>query len=467
MSRSVALSFAGAGLIWPAFTHAATLSGGDLSLLWGVPFVGLLLSIALCPLWLPTFWHHHFGKVSAFWGLAFVLPCAFVFGAPLASAVVLHTLISEFVPFIVLLLALFTLSGGIVIRGNLHGSPLLNTSLLAIGTACASVMGTTGAAMLMIRPVLKANDNRRHNVHVVVFFIFLVANIGGGLTPLGDPPLFLGFLKGVSFGWTVTHMAAPVALASVLLLLLFFGVDSYYFRKEGLLPRDPTPDIPWHLAGQVNGLLLLGVVGAVLLSGMWSSGMLFSVLGVPVALEALVRDGLLLSLTGLSLWLTPAALRQENQFDWSPIKEVAKLFLGIFVAMIPALAMLQAGEQGAMAGLVRWVTSPEGQPINTLYFWMTGALSSFLDNAPTYLVFFNLAHGDATHLMTALPNTLTAISAGAVFMGANSYIGNAPNFMVKSIADGQGVAMPSFFGYMLWSGAILLPLFGVLTVVFF
>ena len=195
--------------------------------------------------------------------------------------------------------------------------------------------------------------------------------------------------------------------------------------------------------------------------------MLFSVLGVPVALEALVRDGLLLSLTGLSLWLTPAALRQENQFDWSPIKEVAKLFLGIFVAMIPALAMLQAGEQGAMAGLVRWVTSPEGQPINTLYFWMTGALSSFLDNAPTYLVFFNLAHGDATHLMTALPNTLTAISAGAVFMGANSYIGNAPNFMVKSIADGQGVAMPSFFGYMLWSGAILLPLFGVLTVVFF
>lgn len=161
MSRSVALSFAGAGLIWPAFTHAATLSGGDLSLLWGVPFVGLLLSIALCPLWLPTFWHHHFGKVSAFWGLAFVLPCAFVFGAPLASAVVLHTLISEFVPFIVLLLALFTLSGGIVIRGNLHGSPLLNTSLLAIGTACASVMGTTGAAMLMIRPVLKANDNRR------------------------------------------------------------------------------------------------------------------------------------------------------------------------------------------------------------------------------------------------------------------------------------------------------------------
>ena len=283
MKFSRGLAVAGLLAALPGLALAADIDGSALSVLWGVPFVGLLLSIALCPLWLPTFWHHHFGKVSAFWGLAFVLPCAFVFGAPLASAVVLHTLISEFVPFIVLLLALFTLSGGIVIRGNLHGSPLLNTSLLAIGTACASVMGTTGAAMLMIRPVLKANDNRRHNVHVVVFFIFLVANIGGGLTPLGDPPLFLGFLKGVSFGWTVTHMAAPVALASVLLLLLFFGVDSYYFRKEGLLPRDPTPDIPWHLAGQVNGLLLLGVVGARLRPGI-------DIVTAALGLEAAVAD---------------------------------------------------------------------------------------------------------------------------------------------------------------------------------
>jgi Na+/H+ antiporter NhaD/arsenite permease-like protein len=447
--------------------EGAGIDGTQLGLPWIVPFAGLLLSIALMPLAVPRFWHHHFGKVAAFWALCFIVPHAAMFDLGITWQAILHTALLDYIPFIILLLALFTVAGGIVIGGNLHGSPSLNVTLLAIGTLLAGVMGTTGASILLIRPLLRANDNRKHKTHVFVFFIFLVSNIGGALTPLGDPPLFLGFLKGVDFFWPVIHISAELLLAAIVLLAVFYALDLHYYRKEGTLPRDPTPDSPILLHGGINVILLLGVVGAVLLSGAWRPGVSFAVGGVEVELQGLVRDVLLLAITLLSLKLTTRQAREANAFSWGPMAEVAKLFAGIFVTIIPAIAILRAGPHGALAPLVALVTGPNGEPINAWYFWLTGGLSSFLDNAPTYLIFFNMAGGDAQSLMGPLAATLSAISAGAVFMGANSYIGNAPNFMVKSIVEERGFKMPSFFGYMAWSCGILLPLFVVLTLIFY
>ncbi|SEQ46240.1 transporter, UIT6 family [Azotobacter beijerinckii] len=455
-------------LLSPGLLFAAEVDGAALSLAWSIPFVGILLSIALFPLFAGRIWHHHFGKITALWTLLFLIPFVVAFGLHDTVAVIVHALFAEYLPFIVLLFSLYTISGGILVGGNLHGSPRLNTALLAIGVALASLMGTTGAAMLMIRPLLRANDNRRHRVHVVVFFIFLVANIGGGLTPLGDPPLFLGFLKGVGFFWTVEHMLLPVLLSTLALLSVFYCVDRYFYaREDELLPSDPSPDSPLKLYGTVNFLLLGGVVGAVLLSGVWKPGAAFTVAGTPIELQNLVRDLLMLGLALASLKITPAQVRAGNDFDWGPILEVAKLFAGIFLTIVPVLAILRAGSEGGMAGLVAAVTHADGSPLNGMYFWMSGLLSGFLDNAPTYLVFFNLASGDAQVMMNDLPQTLVAVSMGSVFMGALSYIGNAPNFMVKAIADQRGVPMPSFFGYMGWSCAILLPWFVLLTLFFF
>lgn len=451
----------------PALAQAADLDGSTLSLIWGLPFAGILLSIALFPIFAPGFWHHHFGKITAMWTVLFLVPFIAVFGFGMALSVVVHAMIAEYIPFIILLFALYTVSGGILIWGNLHGSPKLNTTILAIGTVLASIMGTTGAAMLLIRPLLKANDNRKHNVHVVVFFIFLVANVGGGLTPLGDPPLFLGFLKGVTFGWTLQHMALPVLLTSLSLLAIFFAVDSYFFAKEGVLPVDKTKDSPIKIHGKFNFFLLAGVVGGVLLSGFWKPGISFDVMGTHWELQNIARDVLLLMIAAVSLKLTPKQVRAGNDFNWDPILEVGKLFAGIFVTIAPVIAILKAGTDGHLAPLVHMVSDSSGAPIDTMYFWMTGVLSSFLDNAPTYLVFFNLAHGDAQTMMGPMADTLLAISMGAVFMGANTYIGNAPNFMVKAIAEQRGVKMPSFFGYMGWSICFLLPVFGILTLVFF
>lgn len=452
----------------PSLSFAAEVNGAALSLLWIVPFAGILLSIALFPVMAPAIWHHHFGKITAGWTLLFLVPFALCYGVGTTSSLMVHALLTEYIPFIVLLFALYTISGGILVSGNLHGSALLNTKLLAIGTLLASLMGTTGAAMLLIRPLLRANDNRRHQVHVVVFFIFLVANIGGGLTPLGDPPLFLGFLKGVDFMWTVQHMALPVLMNAALLLGLFYLLDRHFFaREEGHVRSDPTPDSAWQLLGVQNFWLLGGVVASVLLSGIWKPGVTLEVMGTPLELQNLVRDGLLVGLAILSLIITPKAVRQGNEFDWGPILEVAKLFAGIFITIAPAIAILRAGSEGALASVAHTVSTAEGAPINAMYFWMSGLLSAVLDNAPTYLVFFNLASGDAQTLMHSLPQTLLAISMGSVFMGAVTYVGNAPNFMVKAIAEQRGVPMPSFFGYLLWSLACLIPLFALQTVMFF
>ncbi|KUM01828.1 sodium:proton antiporter [Chromobacterium subtsugae] len=455
----------------PALAQAADMDGAAMGLAWGVPFAGILLSIALFPMLAPGIWHHHFGKITAAWTALFLAPFAVSFGLGHAATLVLHALLTEYIPFIVLLFALYTVSGGILVWGSLHGSPRLNTALLAIGTCLASIMGTTGAAMLLIRPLLKANEGRKRNVHVVVFFIFLVANVGGGLTPLGDPPLFLGFLKGVTFGWTFQHMLAPVATLAALLLAIFYFLDRHLYAKEAqegtLKPVDASHDKPLKLYGKRNFWLLAGVVGAVLMSGLWQPGIVFELPGAHLELQNLLRDAALLLLALASLWITPKQVRAGNEFNWLPILEVGKLFAGIFITIVPVIAILRAGAHGDLAGLVQMVSAPDGKPLDGMYFWMTGILSSFLDNAPTYLVFFNLASGDAATLMGPLGSTLLAISMGAVFMGANTYIGNAPNFMVKAIAEHRHVKMPGFFGYMLWSGAILMPCFVLMTWLFF
>jgi len=446
---------------------APAIDGRHLSLVWMLPFVGILLSIAIMPLAAPYFWHHHFGKISAAWAALVIVPFAAIHGVPTAVYEVIHLLLLDYIPFIVLLLALFTVTGGIHIRGNLHGSPSMNTALLAVGTVLAGWMGTTGASMLLIRPMIRANDDRRHKIHVFVFFIFLVSNIGGALTPLGDPPLFLGFLKGVSFFWTTEHLFSEMLLCSIVLLILFYGIDSYWYRKEGRKKPDPTPESPIRIEGGVNIILLGIVVGVVLASGSWNPGVHFTVFHVTLELQNVMRDLLLVAVCFLSLRLTSRKSRMDNGFSWGPMLEVAKLFAGIFITIAPAIAILKVGKEGAMAPLVALVTGADGQPNDVWYFWLTGILSSFLDNAPTYLVFFNLAGGDANLLMGTLASTLAAISCGAVFMGANTYIGNAPNFMVKAVVEEAGIRMPSFFGYMLWSSAILIPLFVLLTLVFF
>lgn len=456
-------------LALPQWAGAADLDGGRLSPLWGVPFAGILLSIALVPLLAPIFWHHHFGKVAAGWALAFLLPFAVLFGIHAAGVAVVHVLLAEYIPFVILLTALFTVSGGIYIRGNLRGSPALNTAILAIGAVLASFMGTTGASMLLIRPLIRANDDRRHRAHVVVFFIFIVSNAGGSLTPLGDPPLFLGFLKGVDFFWTVRHIFPETLFLVGTLLALFFALDTWFYRtREEVSRPDPTPDTRGiGFDGARNFWLLGAIVGLVLLSGFWKSAASFDLMGTEVGLPGLVRDFGLVIITILSLKITPTQVHQDNQFSWAPMQEVAKLFAGIFLTIIPVIAMLRAGVDGPFGAIIAAVTRPDGSPNPAMYFWASGVLSSFLDNAPTYLVFFNTAGGDPQLLMTQLAPVLAAISAGSVFMGANTYIGNAPNLMVKSIAEDRGVKMPSFFGYMLWSVGILVPLFVLMTFIWF
>jgi len=447
---------------------------------WSVlPFIGILLSIAILPLLTPSLWHHHFGKISAGWALALGVPFVAGYGFEGLQEII-HIYLIDYIPFIILLFGLFTAAGGIVVRGTLRGTPAVNTVLLAIGTIIASWIGTTGAAMLLIRPVIRANKHRRSQVHVIVFFIFLVANIGGSLTPLGDPPLFLGFLHQVPFFWTTSHMLLPMAFVSVLLLMLFFGLDTMLTRREkngGRAPDEGDQRVPLGVAGIHNLLFLGGIVAAVLMSGTVELGAIHVTEHVHWELQNILRDLIILVMALLSWVTTRKTLRQENGFTWFPIKEVAYLFAGIFMTIVPALAILRAGADGTAAPLIEVVDSPP------LYFWVTGALSSFLDNAPTYLTFFNTALGqfgvDENMVRTMLGyvagtaanpqfvELLTAISCGAVFMGANTYIGNAPNFMVKSIAEENEIKMPSFFGYMLWSGMILIPLFVVVTLVFF
>jgi Na+/H+ antiporter NhaD/arsenite permease-like protein len=447
---------------------AASFDGAALGAIWAVPFAGILLSIALGPLLFPAIWHRFYGAIAALWALCCLIPMALSAGLETSLHLVLHTFLLEYLPFITMLFALFSAAGGIVVGGNLSATPFLNTGLLALGAASASLIGTTGASMILIRPLIRANDGRRHRVHVVVFFIFLVSNIGGSLTPLGDPPLFLGFLRGVDFFWTLKELWQETLFAVLVLLGAFFLLDSYFVRHEqaGAPVPDPTPASSIHLRGLANVPLILCAIAAIILSGVWTPGPPVLVFGIEWPVENIVREAIMLAVGLLSILITPSEHRRSNDFDWEPIIEVAKLFAAIFICIIPVMAMLQAGPQGVFAPVAALVKDGTGQPVPLALFWMTGSLSAVLDNAPTYLVFFELAGGDAQQLMGPLAPALAAISLGAVFMGAMTYIGNAPNFMVYAIARTAGVPMPSFFGYLMWSGAILLPLFGLVSLLF-
>jgi Na+/H+ antiporter NhaD/arsenite permease-like protein len=401
-----------------------------------LPFVAMLLAIALAPLWAPRWWESNGNKllVSALLGLPIL--AVYLGRRPAALGAVAE----EYVSFIILLAGLYVIAGGILLRGDLKATPVTNVTFLALGSVLASFIGTTGASMLLIRPLLQTNQERTHVRHTVVFFIFLVSNIGGMLTPLGDPPLFLGYLQGVPFTWTF-RLLTPWGLQVVLLLALYVLWDRRQYAREpaGARRLDRAQVEPLRLAGALNFVALgLVVLAVAFLTAPW-------------------REAAIVLLAALSFWRTPSAIRQANGFTTHPMIEVAVLFLGIFLTMIPALDLLRlrGGELGVR------------EPWH--FFWASGLLSSFLDNAPTYLVFLALGQslGLSSEIVGVPHVILAAISVGAVSMGANSYIGNAPNFMVKSMAEEQGVRMPSFFGYMLYSGGILLPLFVIVTVVFF
>ncbi len=454
----------------------------DVTSIWSIiPFVGMLLSIAILPMIPKTaaWYERHQLLVALFWALLFMVPYAVIHGAYALGYELSETILLDYVPFIVLLLGLFIVSGGIAIKGKIAGTTRNNVIFLLIGTLLASWVGTTGAAMLLIRPVLRANEWRKYKAHIVVFFIFLVANMGGCLTPLGDPPLFLGYLRGVPFFWTVEHIWPILALNVIVLLVVFSLIDRHYYKKEVAEGRSSTDMVVagsgdaeerFHIVGKRNFIYLALIILAVILNGELAGisetvkVTLFAGMGdeaVNLGLNFFVEIALIGLAIALSLKTTPHEAREHNEFGYGPILEVAKLFIGIFITMIPALMILRAN--GSALG----IDTP------AKFFWATGALSSFLDNSPTYVVFLTTAgalgatSGVATTVGIVPIRELLAISAGAVFMGAITYIGNAPNFMVKNIAEMKGVKMPSFFGYMGWSIGILVPLFLLDTVLFF
>jgi len=451
--------------LW-AKESSTLLTSDHLSFLWGLPFMGVLLSIALFPLFVPSLWHRHFGKISALWSLGFLIPCWMVHGPDSTLYICLHTLLLEYLPFIILLCALFTTTGGIQIKGGFRGTPLSNTLLLTLGTLMASFIGTTGASMLLIHPLIQANASRHYKTHTIIFFIFLVSNIGGILTPLGDPPLFLGFLRGIPFFWPLHHLFIPLLIIGIPLIFIFYGIDFWLFKKEPLLDSFTSDSQHLSIIGSINFLFLAGILGAVIMSGIWQSGIELKINGISLKLENCLRDLILIFLSLFSLYVSPSEARKGNHFNWAPMLEVAKIFLAIFITAIPVLSMLEAGSHGPFGHLLD-LTMTAGHPNNAMYFWLTGILSSFLDNAPTYLVFFSMAGGDADILACVGYKTLMAISCGAVFMGAMTYIGNAPNFMVKAVAEQEKIKMPSFFGYLAWSIPLLGGMFFMLTLVYF
>jgi Na+/H+ antiporter NhaD/arsenite permease-like protein len=461
-------AFAAILLIAPDVAHAAAgLDGATLRWPWALPFIGILVTIATGPLLFKRFWHRHYGKLAFLWSVLTLAPLAAVYGTPAALAAFAHVALAEYLSFILLLFALYVVAGGILVTGELRGTPLVNAAMLAFGTLIASVVGTTGAAMILVRPLLRANAARLDNAHVVVFFIFLVANIGGALTPLGDPPLYVGFLHGVDFFWTTRNIWFETAFVAGWVLAVFVALDVWYYRKDRLVTTvgESRPVAKLAVSGGINVLLIAGIIVAMLAAAAWRPAIGVNVYGTTLELQNIARDAAMVLIAILSLLLTPNEHREANGFSWEPIAEVAILFAGIFVCIIPVVAMLDAGKGGAFAWLLAAVTAPDGSPNNVAYFWVSGALSAFLDNAPTYLVFFELAGGDARELMGPLAPTLAAISMGAVYMGAMTYIGNAPNFMIYAIAVERGVKMPSFFGYMAWSAVVLLPVVAALTFV--
>jgi Na+/H+ antiporter NhaD/arsenite permease-like protein len=474
MRRLFLTTFSGLGpgllLVQPALAAEAAHGPVTTSTVQIVPFIGLLLSLALLQAAAPDLWHRHERKIVAAWSLMTLLLLALTNSWTRVGETLITTALDEYLPFIALVATLYIVAGGIRLTGYLHGSPLTNLGLIALGSVLASFIGTTGAAMVMIQPLVRANADRVHTAHVFVFFIFAVANIGGALTPLGDPPLLIGFLNGVSFFWTTTHLLAPTTFVLLVLALIFVTLDRYFYHvdrayKKTLLPAAEREGLA--IAGWLNVCLMVVVVAAVPLIGLWSSPIRIAIGPAAIALPDLVRTLLLIAVATISLLTTPGADRRENAFAWRPIIEVATVFAGIFITLTPVIAILRDGAHGFFAPLVHLMTRDDGTLSPPMYFWIAGGLSGLLDNAPTYLAFFNLAGGDAKHLMSADAEVLTALSCGCVFMGALTYVGNAPNMMVKSIVIARGMPMPGFLGYLGWSIAILIPVFGATTLLFF
>jgi len=448
------------------------LDGSTLSFIWSLPFVGIILSIAIIPLLAPNFWSKHYGKVSLFWALTIVLSVAYIKGIGVSLHTFAEVMFDQFLPFIFLLLALFTITGGIKIRGSLKGTPRFNTIILALGALMSSWLGTTGAAILFIRPLLKANQHRHNKIHTIIFFIFIVGNIGGSLTPIGNPPLLMGFISKIPFFWTLNSMFLPTLFTTLILLTIYFFIDLYYFKKQ----KSHMHEVDYKhlgLEGALNLFLLLIAISAVVLSSN-DLGVAFSLWGVKVGTSEVLELLILGFITWVSIRITPKEIRTYNNFTWHPMIEVGKIFAAIFITMAPLIAILHAGESGAMGELIRSLSNADGSPANGMYYWASGMLSAFLDSAPAYLVFFNIAAAPAEsvgtlanlYMTNVIPQTLVAITMGASFMGALSYIGNAPNMMIKSIAEENGIKMPSFFGYMLWSFGILVPIFLLMQWIF-
>jgi Na+/H+ antiporter NhaD/arsenite permease-like protein len=443
--------------------------GKELPLWTIIPFAALLLCIAILPLAWPHWWEHNTNKgiVAGFLALLIAVYLAVVYQARGIEA--LQHVLSEYVTFIVLLGSLYVISGGIFVAGSLNGTPLANTGLLALGAVIASIIGTTGASVLLIRPLLRANQSRVNKAHIVVIFIFIVSNCGGLLTPLGDPPLFMGFTAGVPFEWTLIHLWPQWLMVNLALLVIFHIWDSIVFAKEEKArPGSQLEEVMKHeslgIRGGLNFLFLAGIVATVLAKGYYRDAWPWG-----------VQEGIMVAISLLAYFTTAVDNRKNNNFTFAPIIEVAVLFVGIFITMTPALQILNAWGSGARPDLGELPVQHAWQ-----FFWVSGTLSSFLDNAPTYITMAATAAGlegipaEGLYLekFLALQGSepallLRAISCGAVFMGANTYIGNGPNFMVKAIAEENGVKMPSFFGYMAYSGAILIPIFIAVTLVFF
>jgi Na+/H+ antiporter NhaD/arsenite permease-like protein len=440
-----------------------------------IPFAGLLLCIAVFPLVKEAWWEKNRPYAVIFWSLLFIIPFAVMFGAGEALETVLECIINDYLTFIVLLFGLFCVAGNITMEGDLAGSPRVNVLLLAVGTLLSSVIGTTGSSMLMVRPIIKMNSWRKRRSHIMVFFIFLVSNIGGCLTPIGDPPLLMGFSRGVPFFWSL-HLFPVLVVNMIVILTIFYWMDRRNYRKDiadGLMPDISGPGNKIiRFEGLHNLIFIVMIIAAVILSGVLPDMAMFQnaageVLGIHIfgevtlTIPSLIEVCIILVAALLSFKTTNPEIRKKNHFTWGAIQEVAVLFIGIFITMQPALKILKV--MGPNLGITK--------PFQM--FWITGALSSFLDNTPTYLVFLttagsmNFAQGIATTLGIIPQKMLLAISCGAVFMGANTYIGNAPNFMVKSISDENGIRMPSFFGYLFWSIRILIPVFLLDTVLFF
>jgi Na+/H+ antiporter NhaD/arsenite permease-like protein len=475
--------FYGLALLVPSVAFAGTqnlcLDGSQLAVLWLTPFVGLLLSLALLPAVMPGLWHRHFGKITFSWSLAVFIPLVWAQGPQPAFHLVLEVLLHEYVPFIFLIATLYILSSSLHIDVYAPGKPLQNTVFLIVGSLLSNFIGTTGAAMLLIHPLLRMNRERVHKTHTVVFFIFMVCNIGGSLSPVGDPPLFIGFLNGVPFLWPLLNLFKPFLMVWVPVACLYFCLEAFYFypreapevapgEAPGMRDKHPQKSLKKRLkvSGKEQIFLFATALGAVLLSGIWNPGIRLDFLGVPLDLQDLCRDVLLLGCMVASLMWGKSEHRKKNGFSWIPLQEVGILFVGIFITAAPVVSILQAGSQGCLDTIFAWMM-PGGAPSNLHFFWVTGFLSAFLDNAPTYLAFFHVAGGDATLLTSKLNTTLVAISMGSVFMGALTYIGNAPNLMVRAIAEEKGVQMPSFLGYIGWAVCCLLPFYFFLSLLFF